>query len=271
MEFPEGMQRIALGLEYNGHHFHGFQKQKSAVVTVQAALEQALSSVANETVTLVCAGRTDAGVHATNQVIHFDTLADRPDTAWLHGVNSQLPEGLRVQWVKPVGPHFHARFSAHARSYRYLLYCSPVRPAILSQQLSWTQWQLNAESMHAAAQYLVGEQDFSSFRAAQCQAASPIREVQHASILRKRELIVFEVRANAFLYHMVRNMVGALMEVGRGAQEPLWIKSVLAHKDRSKAPAMAGPQGLYLVDVVYPAEFDLPKNEKGPLFLENDH
>src|SRR5690606_6584113 len=170
--FPEQMQRIALGVEYNGSLFKGFQKQASTSNTVQAALEQALSSVANETITTVCAGRTDAGVHATNQVLHLDTLAARPNRAWIDGVNTQLPDGVRVCWSQAVVPQFHARFSARSRTYRYLIYCSSVRPAILQHQLSWTQWNLDADMMDAAAQVLVGEQDFSSFRLTQCQSKS---------------------------------------------------------------------------------------------------
>lgn len=268
IEFPEGMQRVALGLEYNGSLFHGFQKQQSASKTIQADLEKALSSVANETITTVCAGRTDAGVHATNQVLHFDTLATRPEKAWLHGVNSQLPDGLRVLWARNITANFHARFSATARTYRYLLYASEVRPAILYQQLSWTQWELDAQAMHAAAQLLVGERDFSSFRAAQCQAASPLRTIHKLAVWQQGPLLIFEIKANAFLYHMVRNIVGALVEIGRGARNSQWLQDVLNARDRSAAPAMASAAGLYLVKVDYPEVFSLPQPTSGPLFIE---
>lgn len=264
--FPDGMQRVALAVEYNGGLFHGFQKQKSAANTVQAALEKALSSVANETVTVVCAGRTDAGVHATNQVLHFDTLAQRPLTAWIHGVNSQLPDGVRVLWAQNTSPDFHARFSANARTYRYLLFPSEVRPAILFQQLSWTQWRPDVKVMHEAAQLLVGEHDFSSFRAAQCQATSPVRTIHALSIRQQGALIIFEISANAFLYHMVRNIVGALVEIGRGARDATWLQELIEIRNRSLAPAMASATGLYLVQVDYPGKFALPLRPKGPLF-----
>ncbi len=267
MIFPEGMHRIALGLEYNGKLFSGFQKQRSAAHTIQAALDKALSSVADESLTTVCAGRTDAGVHATNQVIHFDTLANRPNKAWLHGVNSQLPDGLRIIWVQEVKPNFHARFCAQARTYRYILYPSAVRPAIFYQHLTWVQWTLEAEQMHEAAQVLVGEHDFSSFRASQCQAASPVRLVHRASVWQQGELIIFEISANAFLYHMVRNIVGSLIEVGRGSKNKQWLLDLLDKKDRTQAPAMAKADGLYLVGVDYPSEFEIPQKPKGPLFL----
>lgn len=263
--FPEGMQRVVLAVEYNGCLFHGFQKQKSAANTVQAALEKALSSVANEVVTVVCAGRTDAGVHATNQILHFDTLAQRPTTAWVSGVNSQLPDGVRVLWAQNISEDFHARFSATARTYRYLLYPSDVRPAILFQQLSWTQWRLDAEVMHEAAQVLVGEHDFSSFRAAQCQATSPVRTVNAVTVQQSGQLIICEISANAFLYHMVRNIIGALQEIGRGVKDKAWLAELLARRDRSLAPAMASATGLYLVQVDYPGKFSLPLRLKGPL------
>lgn len=267
--FPAQMQRIALGLEYNGSLFKGFQKQNSAANTVQAAVEHALSSVANETITIVCAGRTDAGVHATNQVVHFDTLAHRPNRAWIDGVNTRLPDGVRVCWSQTVAPEFHARFSALSRTYRYLIYSSNVRPAILQHQLSWTQWRLDSSAMNSAAQALLGERDFSSFRASQCQSRSPIREIFEVSVKPQGELIILEIEANAFLYHMVRNIVGALMEVGRGAKDLHWFKTLIELGDRNKAPATASPQGLYLVRVAYPAEFGLPGANKGPLFIQD--
>lgn len=268
MHLPEGMSRIAAGVEYNGANFNGFQKQKSSATTIQARLEDALSRVANEPISLVCAGRTDAGVHATGQVIHFDTLAQRPLKAWVEGVNTHLPDEIRITWSRQVKPDFHARFSALSRTYRYLIFSSPIRTAVLQKQVSWTRYSLDMELLQRAGEQLIGEHDFSSFRAAQCQAASPVREVTKLHLSRHGKLIVLEISANAFLHHMVRNIAGALMEVGRGAKPISWIEELLGAKDRNLAAATAHPCGLYLVAVRYPGEFDLPKAELGPLFLE---
>lgn len=270
MQFPEGMHRIAVGVEYNGADFNGFQKQKSSANTIQARLEDALSRVANEPVTLVCAGRTDAGVHATGQVIHFDTLARRPQKAWIEGVNTHLPDEIRVKWSSAVGPLFHARFSALSRTYRYLILSDPIKTAILQRQVSWTRYVLDLELMQQAGEQLIGEHDFTSFRAAQCQAASPVREVTGLRLFRHGRLIVLEITANAFLHHMVRNIVGTLIDIGRGARPVTWIEDLLAVKDRNLASATGHPFGLYLVAVGYPDEFDLPKRESGPLFLGLD-
>ncbi|SMF64237.1 tRNA pseudouridine38-40 synthase [Alteromonadaceae bacterium Bs31] len=268
VEFPTGMQRVALGIEYSGCNYRGFQKQKSAANTVQAELEKAISVVANEQVSLVCAGRTDAGVHATAQVVHFDTLAQRPIKAWEMGVNTHLSDAVRVCWAKPVGPAFHARFSAQARTYRYILQPSKVRSAILQRHVTWTSLDLDLKAMQTAAQALLGEHDFSAFRAAQCQAHSPIREVQGLSLSVNGPFLVLQIKANAFLHHMVRNIVGSLMEVGRGAQEPGWLSQLLEGRDRTLAAATASPHGLYLVRVDYPAHFDLPQPlNMGPVFL----
>src|SRR5690606_21902966 len=203
--FPENMRRVALGVEYNGAGFNGFQRQKTSASTIQAALEQALSRVANEPVTLVCAGRTDAGVHATDQVVHFDTLAQRPLKAWVEGVNTHLPDDIRIRWSREVDPRFHARFSALSRSYRYIILSDSVKTAIMRKQVCWTSYSLDLEAMRNAGKALVGEHDFSSFRAAQCQAASPVRKVTALTIHRQGKLIVLEISANAFLHHMVRN------------------------------------------------------------------
>ena len=177
-DFPEGMRRIALGVEYDGSNFHGFQIQQSATNTLQQHLQAGLSSVADEPITLVCAGRTDAGVHATEQVVHFDTLADRPLKAWNLGVNARLPAGVCVRWAKDIGPDFHARFSAIARRYRYLILNRPTRPALYGTQLTWFKRPLAFDAMRAAAACLIGEHDFSALRAAQCQAKNPIRTIQ---------------------------------------------------------------------------------------------
>ncbi|AQT59769.1 tRNA pseudouridine(38-40) synthase TruA [Cellvibrio sp. PSBB023] len=265
--WPEGMHRIALGIEYKGTDYHGFQVQPNGVKTVQQALEKALSRIADEPISLVCAGRTDAGVHATNQVIHFDTLAVRPEKAWLRGTRPHLPDSVSVRWVKEVVPQFHARFSAHNRTYRYLLTDARTPSGLLHDQITWSSRPLTVELMRAAAAYLVGRHDFTSFRATQCQAKSPVRRIEYLHIARRGDLIVLEVQANAFLHHMVRNIVGVLMAVGAGDKPPEWVADVLAARDRSAGGVTAKPFGLYLVGVEYPAAFELPKASPGPLYF----
>ncbi len=265
--WPEEMHRIALVVEYQGAAFQGFQRQASAKKTVQGDLESALSNIANEPITLACAGRTDAGVHATQQVIHFDTLAQRPCKAWREGVNTKLPDAIRVVHAQAVSPSFHARFSARARTYRYVLHSSAVRSAHLVEQVSWTKYQLDIDAMQKAADLLVGEHDFSSFRARLCQATSPVREVKHIRFMRCGEFVVMEIKATAFLYNMVRNIVGVLIEVGRGAQSPEWVKDVVAAKSRAAAAATAPAQGLYFVGVDYPDFPSLPCVSRGPHFI----
>lgn len=267
MAWPNDIQRYAAAVEYDGADFRGFQIQASAPNTVQAALQGALSQIAAEPITLICAGRTDAGVHATQQVIHFDTCAVRPDRAWLEGTNTKLPKSVRLRWVKPVPREFHARFSARARRYRYLLYSSDSRHALLARQVTWCRYGLDLESMQKGADYLLGENDFTSFRATQCQAKSPVRELQKIVLQQRGDLIMADIQANAFLHHMVRNIMGALIEVGRGARSPGWIGTVLGVRDRAAAAATAPPFGLYFVGVDYPTEFDLPVLKPGPLFL----
>jgi len=269
-EFPTDMRRIALGLEYNGSQFHGFQAQQSATETVQAHLHQALSKVADEDITVVCAGRTDAGVHATEQVIHFDTLAERPQQAWNLGANAHLPAGISIRWAQQVSPNFHARFSALSRRYRYLILNRAVRPALVNDQISWFKRPLNFSHMVEAAGSLIGEQDFSALRAAQCQARSPIRRVHHVALAQSRDLIVIDIRANAFLHHMVRNLTGCLLAIGAGDKPANWLAEVLASRDRTQAAATAVPNGLYLVAVEYPTQFNLPQLEVGPLLLPSN-
>lgn len=266
--WPEAMQRVALAVEYNGAGFHGFQVQPNGVATVQQALEQALSKVADEPITLVCAGRTDAGVHATGQVIHFDTLAQRPEKAWMLGTRPYLPDTVSVGWAKHVCPQFHARFSAQARTYRYLISDRKSTSGLLHHQITWSSRRLDVGLMREGAAYLVGEHDFTSFRATQCQARSPIRCIHHLHIIRRGDLIVLEVQANAFLHHMVRNIVGALVRVGAGDVAPAWVAEVLAARDRKVGGVTAKPHGLYLVAVNYSATFDLPAMNPGPLFLQ---
>ncbi len=265
--FPAGMQRVALCVEYNGATFHGFQKQPSGVDTVQSRLEAALSQVAAETITLVCAGRTDAGVHGTNQVVHFDTLAKRPLKAWTRGVNALLPDAISVKWACEVSPFFHARFSAQNRTYRYVIANTRARPALGFEQLTWVRETLDLASMQQASQILVGKHDFSSFRAAQCQARSPVRQIHYLHMARRGELIVAEVQANAFLHHMVRNIMGVLLAVGKGEQSVAWVDAVLQARDRRQGGVTAKPQGLHLVHIDYAHEFGLPESHPGPLFF----
>lgn len=259
--------RIALGVEYNGTEFYGWQRQAS-VPSVQACLEAAIGKVAHHPVEIMCAGRTDAGVHATGQVIHFDTSAKRRDSAWVLGCNTYLPPSVRVSWMQPVSEEFHARFSANSRRYRYVLYNRPVRSAGLYQQVSWHPKFLDVNSMQAAAQYLVGEQDFSALRAAECQANSPIKQVHFAKVQRYGDFIVLDIQASGFLHHMVRNIMGMLIPIGEGKKPPEWMASVLATRSRTQAGATAEPHGLYLVQVGYPAQFGLPILPVGPAFLQ---
>lgn len=267
ISWPENMQRVALAVEYKGSDYHGFQMQPNGVKTVQQALEKALSRVANEEITLVCAGRTDAGVHATNQIIHFDTLALRASKAWVMGVRQQLPDTVGVRWAQDVSPKFHARFSALNRTYRYLISDAQTSSALLHDQITWSSRRLDVDKMREGAAKLVGQYDFTSFRATQCQAKSPVRTIYFMHIIRMGDLIVLEVQANAFLHHMVRNIVGVLLAVGTGDKPISWVGEVLAAKDRSCAGITAKPFGLYLVSVDYPSQFDLPKCSPGPLFL----
>lgn len=235
--------------------------------SVQDALESALSKVANEPVKVQCAGRTDSGVHASHQVVHFDAPVDRAETAWTLGVNSQLPATVAVKWVAPVADDFHARFSATARRYRYIMLNSDHRPAHLSTGVTWVGQPLAADAMHEAAQSLLGERDFSAFRAAGCQSRTAMRNVHHAKVSRIGELVVLDIQANAFLHHMVRNITGSLIEIGLGAQSTDWLEKLLATEDRRLAAATAPAAGLYLVDVHYPDSFDLPKENPGPFFV----
>lgn len=258
--------KIALGIEYDGSRYFGWQRQQ-AVKSVQQALETALSKVAAREVSVFCAGRTDSGVHATGQVVHFETDAIRQPHAWTLGVNANLPDDVKVKWVKQVDDDFHARFSATARRYRYLIYNNVLRPAILANGLTHYHQPLDHEKMHQAGQALLGELDFSSFRAAQCQSHSPWRNVHHLNVSRFGQFVMVDIQANAFVHHMVRNIVGSLLEVGNGNQPVEWIAWLQQQKDRTLAAATAKAEGLYLVDVTYPADFELPKMPLGPLFL----
>lgn len=249
--------RIALGIEYDGTDFLGWQRLAHGP-TVQAAVESALSTVADAPVQVTCAGRTDAGVHARCQVVHFDTQAQRSERGWRMGANSLLPTSIAVRWAKPVSDEFHARFGARARRYRYTLLNRHVRPALDARYVCWERVPLDADAMHAAAQALVGEHDFSAFRTAACQARSPQRCVQEIHVARVDDHVVVEIQANAFLHHMVRNIVGSLRVVGRHEQAPAWIGELLAGRDRNPAGPTSAAQGLIFLGPRYPAEHGLP-------------
>ena len=262
-----GVSRIALGIEYKGARYRGWQRQESGVPSVQAALEKALSQVAAEPVSLMCAGRTDAGVHASGQVVHFDTRVERPLKAWIMGGNANLPPDISVTWAKVMPAEFHARFKAFARRYRYVIYNDPIRPAHMAEEVTWNHRPLDVARMREAAAHLVGTHDFTSFRAVQCQAKSPVKTVHHLEVIEHGRFIVIDVRANAFLHHMVRNFAGVLMTIGAGEREPGWVAEVLAARDRRAGGVTAHPYGLYLVQVEYPPEFELPQRYLGPHFL----
>lgn len=260
--------RVACRIEYDGSRYNGWQSQPHAgVVAVQDILEQGLSTVADAPVYTQCAGRTDAGVHAYAQVIHFDAPAARSSKAWVIGGNANLPPDIRIHWATPVPGEFHARFSAQSRCYRYVIANTAIRPALMQCQLTWHRRPLDALTMHRAAQVLLGEQDFSAFQAASCQSNTPMRDVRSIAITRHGDLVVIEVRANAFLHHMVRNIAGALLAVGDRRKPPEWIAELMAGRDRSAGAETAPAEGLYLVDVGYPAHFGLPPTPYGPLVL----
>lgn len=251
-------QRFALTVSYDGSQFFGWQKQADGVATVQAALEHALSCIAGEPIATIAAGRTDTGVHATGQIVHFDTQAHRPLSAWVRGVNAHLPDGVAVLAAQAVEPAFHARFDATGRRYRYLLESAPVRSPLLYRRAGWTHYALNTDPMQAAMNLLLGEHDFSSFRAAQCQAKSPIKTMYAAQLQRAGCLIKLDFHANAFLHHMVRNLVGALVYVGCGRLSVADFADLLAQKSRLTAPPTFMPDGLYFVGVDYPEQWNVP-------------
>lgn len=251
------MPRIALGIEYDGSAFSGWQAQSHAH-GVQAAVETALAYVADHPIEVMAAGRTDAGVHAAMQVVHFDTTAIRTQRNWVLGANSGLPKQVTVLWAREVPEGFHARYSAFARSYRYFILNRPVRPALGAQYISWEREPLDHEPMHAAAQQLVGEHDFSSFRAAECQSRTPMRYLHQIEVARRGEVLMVSVTANAFLHHMVRNIAGVLIAVGCGDQPVEWVGQVLAARDRRQGGVTAPPEGLYLTGIRYAPALQLP-------------
>jgi tRNA pseudouridine38-40 synthase len=243
--------KIALGVEYLGTDFHGWQIQKSGLRTVQGVVEPALSKIANHPVRVFCSGRTDAGVHAQEQVIHFETETSRTDGAWLFGGNANLPSDVNFKWAKEVNDDFHARFNAYARSYEYKIHHHPIRSSLKTGYYLWEPRSLNIDDMKKAAAFLVGEHDFSCFRGSMCQAKSPIKTIEYLQIDEIGDDLIIKVKANAFLHHMVRNLVGTLLKVGRGEESTEWMLSVLDSKDRKEAGPTAEPQGLYFVKAHY--------------------
>ena len=255
--------RYAIGIEYDGSEFLGWQIQRQEP-TVQGVLEKALAKVADHEARVHCCGRTDTGVHALAQVAHFDSPAERSERSWVLGLNSHLPGGVSVLWIRPVDEQFHARFSAFSRSYRYRILNRWIRPALENRRVSWVRQALHAEAMNEAAQHLLGEHDFTSFRASACQANHAVREIQAISVRRSGDDVLLDVTANGFLYHMVRNIAGSLIRVGSGAATPAWLLEVLQAKDRTLAAPTAQPEGLYFIGARFPEHYELPGN--GPAF-----
>lgn len=243
--------RYAAAIEYDGTNYHGWQRQKGDLPTVQAHVEQALSAVADEPVAVVCSGRTDAGVHAIEQIIHFDSEAERNERAWIFGTNSQLPHDIAVKWVKPVSHDFHARFSAIARQYRYVIYNCPVRSPHNRFYATWYCQPLDEQKMQQASEALVGEHDFTSFRAKSCQAHSPIRTIEFLKVTREGDCVFIDIKANAFLHHMVRNIAGVLMSIGSGEQPISWVQELLELRSRKEGGVTALPNGLFFVKAFY--------------------
>ena len=249
--------RIAVGIEYDGTAYAGWQTQQCAR-SVQTVVEGALSAVADDPVTVICAGRTDAGVHARWQVVHFDTAAQRTMRGWTLGANSALPRDVSITWCRPVPAHFHARYSAEARTYRYFILNRGTRSALAEKRAAAVHKPLDELRMSEAAAALCGEHDFSAFRSSECQAHSPIRRMERLTVVRRGDWVIIDATANAFLHHMVRNIAGLLIAVGRGDAPPTWAGSVLEGRDRRRGAATAPPEGLYFWAVRYPEAFGLP-------------
>ncbi len=252
-------RRIAMGVEYDGHEYHGWQIQKHTPQTVQQVLETALYRVADEPVRVICAGRTDTGVHGSEQVIHFDTAAQRSERSWVFGANANLPKSVCVLWAKPVAPDFHARFSARRRRYLYVIYNRSVRPTYLAYRTTWEYRPLDEKRMREAARDLVGTHDFNAYRALGCQAKSPVRTVHSLDVWRRGNFVFISIEANAFLHHMVRNIAGVLMAIGAGKAPVAWAREVLETRDRTQGGITAPPFGLYLAQIHYDAKYALPQ------------
>lgn len=261
------MQRFALGIEFCGTRFKGWQTQQTGVRSIQETLETVLSNIANEPIILHGAGRTDAGVHATNMIAHFDTSAIRPEKGWMMGANSQLPKDIALQWIKPMGEDFHARFKACARRYRYIVYNAPYRPASLWGQVTHAYYPLNVEKMILAAQKFEGVHNFETFRAAACQSNQPVRNVSHCRLFQHGAYLVLDIQADGFLHHMVRNIMGCLLEIGQEQYDVDHIDTMFAAQDRRAAGITAPAHGLYFINAYYPEHFNLPKPPLGPLWL----
>lgn len=257
--------RIALKIEYDGSRFHGWQAQPG-LCTIQQSVETALSKVADCEIKIACAGRTDTGVHATHQIVHFDCHKKRNLQAWIHGSNNFLPKEICVKSAQEMPEDFHARYSALARQYSYFIYNGSIRPAILRSHVTWQYHSLNQAMMHEASQYLLGEHDFTSFRSIECQSSTPMRKIQHIEVSRRNDLVAIHITANAFLHHMVRNIAGVLIKVGLGKKQPEWVEEVLIAKNRRLGAETAPPYGLYLVGVTYPQRFNLSSYQY-PLFF----
>lgn len=260
------MNKLALRVEYDGSAYCGWQRQAHSP-SVQQELEQALSYVADQAIELVCAGRTDTGVHACDQVAHFETEVIRSNRSWLLGTNCRLPRDIRINWVDQVPTDFHARFSAIARSYRYIILNSATPSALFHNKVCWEHRPLDDVIMQQAGHHLIGQHDFSAFRAAGCQAKSPERTIEFLQVSRRGKLIYIDVKANAFLHHMVRNIAGSLMVVARHEQPISWLQEVLMSKDRKLAAMTAPADGLYFIQAYYPAEFDLQQSERKPVLF----
>lgn len=258
------LMRVALGIEYDGTRFCGWQLQPGER-TVQGCVEEALARIADHPVRVACAGRTDTGVHALGQVVHFDTTAERRPRSWVFGANTHLPADVCVRWAQPVADDFHARFSAVRRHYRYVIFNSPVRSAVLAAGVAWDYRVLDVARMQAAAAHLLGRHDFSSYRAQACQAKSPVRTVQRLDVARRGDFVVLDIVADAFLHHMVRNIAGVLMAIGAGEREPDWSREVLEHRDRRLGGVNAVPAGLYFVGVEYPPHYGISYDPLRPL------
>jgi len=262
--------RVALGIEYMGGAYRGWQRQAD-VDSVQVKIENCLKHISQQAIEVTCAGRTDAGVHATAQVVHFDTPVARPLKAYTRGMNTLLPNDIAITWAKEVNNDFHARFSARSRRYRYIIYNNRLRSGLFNAGLTHVYQPLDVDLMHEAAQSLLGLHDFTSFRASHCQSKTAARTIHHINLSKRQQYIVVDVKANAFLHHMVRNIVGSLIDVGIGDKPVSYIADVLAMKDRTKASTTAKPNGLYLVAVEYDSHFGLGETPLGPLFLENEN
>ncbi len=251
--------RLILGIEYDGSGFYGWQWQKQHR-SVQHVLETALTKIADHPVTVQCAGRTDTGVHALEQVVHFDVTADRNELAWVRGGNSQLPDDVRITWIQPAVADFHARYSAIARFYRYIILNRPIQSALLRKQVTWCPAPLDEKLMHEAAQSLIGHHDFTSFRAQGCQSKSPFRTMYFIDVYREDDKVIIDISANAFLHHMVRNIAGVLIAIGSGKATPTWAAELLEVKSRKLGGITAPPDGLHLGAVYYPEQYGLTKH-----------